>query len=90
MHFVWDKNTDEFIGMNTFGIRLRHDLFDTWLKDKVSIDVVMSNIRIANFDPELFKQYESDIITGFNKTTGKNIMMNRTKWWRKLLTKSQA
>ena len=58
--------------------------------DKVNIDEVMSNIRIANFDPELFKQYESEIIQQFNLKTGKNIVMSEKKWWRKLLTKTQA
>lgn len=90
MHFVWDKDTNEFIGINTFGIRLRHDLFDQWLRDKVSIDEVMSNLRIANFDPELFKQYETGIVNQFNQKTGKNIVMSEKKWWRKLLTKTQA
>jgi len=90
MHFVWDKNTSEFIGINTFGIRLRHELFDNWLKQKVSIDEVIKNLKIANFDPELFKSFETEIIQQFNQKTGKNIEMTPKKWWRNLLTKSNA
>ncbi|HIP36458.1 MAG TPA: NAD(P)/FAD-dependent oxidoreductase [Crocinitomix sp.] len=85
MHFVWDKHTDEFIGVNTFGIRLRHELFDKWLKEKASISTVMSNLNIANFDPELFKHYEVDIIQQFNHKTGKNIVLSHKKWWQKLI-----
>ena len=87
MHFVWDKNTGEFIGVNTFGIRLRHELFDKWLTDKVTIDVIMSNLRTANFDPEFFRMYEKDILEGFNKLTNKNIQLKPKSWWLNLLNK---
>jgi len=87
MHFVWDKNTGEFIGVNSFGVRLRHELFDKWLTDKVSIDVIMSNLRIANFDPEFFRVYEKDIIDGFNIQTEKNIKLKPKSWWLNLLNK---
>ena len=90
MHFVWDKNTNEFIGINTFGIRLRHELFDKWLKEKASIDEVMQNLKMANFDPELFKTYESEIIQQFNQKTGKNISLSGKKWWRTVLTTSKS
>jgi len=86
MHFVWDQSTNEFIGINTFGIRLRHELFDTWLKQKATIDEVMQNLKTANFDPELFNQYEKEIISGFNVKTGKNITLSKKQWWRNLLT----
>jgi len=85
MHFVWDKNTDEFIGINTYGIRLRHEIFDKWLKEKASIDIVMANLKNANFDPEFFKHFEKDIIHQFNQKTGKNVQLSKRKWWRKLI-----
>jgi hypothetical protein len=84
MHFVWDKNTGEFIGVNTYGVRLRHKLFDKWLKEKATIDTVMSNLNNANFDPEFFKHFEMDIINQFNQKTGKNIKLTEKKWWQKL------
>ena len=86
IHIVWDKATGEFKGINTFGIRMRHDLFDNWLKKKVSVDEVMSNLKAANFDPEFYSRYEEDIISKFNKSTGKNIQLKSKTWWRNLLT----
>ncbi len=67
VHLVWDKNTNEFIGINTFGIRMRHELFDKWLKEKCSIFDVMKNLKSANFDPEFFKRYENEIVESFDK-----------------------
>lgn len=61
VHVVWDKFTREFIGINTFGIRMRHEYFDKWLREKKSIDFVMENLAEANFDPEFFTRHEFEI-----------------------------
>lgn len=66
MHFVFDTTTKKFLGVNTFGIRLRHESFDKWLKEKADIYTVLENLRSANFDPEFFKRYESEIVAAFN------------------------
>ena len=67
VHVVWDKFTREFIGINTFGIRMRHEYFDKWLREKKSIDFVMENLAQANFDPEFFTRHEKEIIAFFKK-----------------------
>ncbi|MFD1552784.1 NAD(P)/FAD-dependent oxidoreductase [Putridiphycobacter roseus] len=86
MHLVWDKNTHEFKGINSFGIRLRHDLFDKWLNEKASIQTVMSLLKSANFDPEFYKLYEKEIITQFNTVTSFEISLKPRLWWQKLMT----
>jgi len=65
MHFVWDKTSKQFIGINTFGIRLRHECFDKWLREKKSIDFVTAHLADANFDPEFFTRHEFEIIEQF-------------------------
>lgn len=85
MHFVWNKENKEFIGINSFGIRLRHDLFDQWLKAKVNIQTIMAELKTANFDPEFYRQYEHKIVAEFNRQTGLNIEVKNKQWWRKLL-----
>lgn len=61
----YDKNTNLFLGINTFGIRMRHEVFDTWLTEKRDVDFVMQNLAKANFDPEFYKHYETDILNAF-------------------------
>ncbi len=68
MHFVWDKTTKVFIGINTFGIRLRHECFDRWLREKKSIDFVIQHLAEANFDPEFFDRHEKEIAKAFANT----------------------
>lgn len=57
----YNKISNEFLGINTFGIRMKHEVFDNWLNEKRSVDYVIQNLKQANFDPEFFKKYEKEI-----------------------------
>ncbi|MCF6223077.1 MAG: NAD(P)/FAD-dependent oxidoreductase [Flavobacteriaceae bacterium] len=61
----FDKYTNEFLGINTFGIRMRHEVFDKWLTEKRNVDYVMNHLSEANFDPEFYKQNENEILSAF-------------------------
>ncbi len=63
----YHKSTNIFIGVNTFGIRMRHEVFDKWLTEKRDMDYVMNHLEDANFEPEFFKTYEKEIISAYNK-----------------------
>jgi len=67
VHIVYDKTSKTFIGINTFGIRMRHHIFDKWLREKASVETVLENLAVANFDPEFFAVYENEIIQQYNK-----------------------
>ncbi|MBK5213697.1 MAG: NAD(P)/FAD-dependent oxidoreductase [Flavobacteriaceae bacterium] len=58
----YHKISNEFLGINTFGIRMKQEVFDTWLNEKRSVDYVIENLKQANFDPEFFKNYEREIL----------------------------
>lgn len=64
----YDKSTLEFLGINTFGIRMRHEVFDAWLTEKRNVEFVINNLSKANFDPEFYRNYEKEIINAFQKT----------------------
>ena len=72
MHFIFDKETKLFLGVNTFGIRLRHESFDKWLTEKRDIYYVLENLREANFDPEFFDRHEQEISDAFNQAYPEN------------------
>ena len=73
-HFYWehasgkkairisfDKKERTFLGINTFGIRMRHEFFDAVLTKKETVDYVIANLKAANFDPELYTSYSQAI-----------------------------
>ena len=65
MHLVWDRNSNLFRGINVFGIRLRHECFDRWLREGRTIQYVFMHLSEANFDPEFFTRYEAEIASSF-------------------------
>jgi NAD(P)H-nitrite reductase large subunit len=65
MHFVWNRRSKEFFGINTFGIRLRHECFDRWLREKKDIRFVIRHLSQANFDPEFYQRHEVEIVSEF-------------------------
>ncbi|MBT8273360.1 MAG: FAD-dependent oxidoreductase [Bacteroidia bacterium] len=58
--------THKFLGINTFGIRLKHEVFDRWLNEERDVDYVINHLEEANFDPEFYKQYEADILKTYH------------------------
>jgi NAD(P)H-nitrite reductase large subunit len=64
---AYDKNTNKFLGINTFGIRMRHDVFDRWLTQEQDVNYVMTNLTKANFDPEFYRRFEAEILSAYNQ-----------------------
>ncbi|MGO1751176.1 MAG: NAD(P)/FAD-dependent oxidoreductase [Psychroflexus sp.] len=63
----FNQKNNQFIGINTFGIRLRHEVVNGWLEQNKTILEVMKNLKQANFDPEFFQSYEKDIFKSYQK-----------------------
>ena len=82
IHLNYNKTTREFIGINTFGIRMRHEFFDKVLIDKKSVEYVLEHLADANFDPEFYKLHENEIVTKFNQENNTNIQLKKKSWKR--------
>jgi hypothetical protein len=78
----FDKSSKKFLGINTFGIRLRHERFDTWLNEEASVETVLVYLKDANFDPELFKTYEEEILNKYNLENGTQLKVKVKNWKR--------
>ncbi|GAC1590451.1 MAG: hypothetical protein NVS3B19_10980 [Ginsengibacter sp.] len=63
--FRYKKANREFVGVNCFGTRLRHEKFDQWLTQNESIDIVISNFSTALFDKEFSKNYTKELKASF-------------------------
>ncbi|MFK7783027.1 NAD(P)/FAD-dependent oxidoreductase [Psychroserpens sp.] len=63
---AYHKDNNKFLGINTFGIRMRHETFDKWLTEKKDVDYVMNHLSEANFDPEFYSHYEAEILSAYN------------------------
>ena len=86
LHFVFEKESHKFIGINNFGIRMRHPVFNDWLLNNATIEEVLSNLKSANFDPEFYTKYESEVVAEFNQKFGASVAVNAPKWWQKIIS----
>lgn len=62
---AYDEPTRAFLGINTFGIRMRHEVFDSWLTENRSVAEVVRELPKAFFDPEFYHRYHSEILNAF-------------------------
>lgn len=74
---AFEKDSETFLGINTFGIRMRHEVLDRWLTEKRSVGHVMGHLVDANFDPEFYKGFEPEIISKYNADFGKSITLKK-------------
>ena len=74
---AFHKETELFLGINTFGIRMRHEIFDRWLTEERDMNYVMEHLSDANFDPEFYKQYEKEVVFKYNSDYGKSIQTKK-------------
>ncbi|WP_086475928.1 MULTISPECIES: NAD(P)/FAD-dependent oxidoreductase [Arenibacter] len=79
---AFHKESRQFLGINTLGIRMRHEIVDRWLTQKRSVESVLEYLKDANFDPEFYSQYEKDIVAHYNNIFGTNINPKKKSWKR--------
>ncbi len=79
---AYHAETMEFLGINTFGIRMRHEIFNRWLSENRNVNHVMEFLKDANFDPEFYSQYETTIVEKYNSELGTSINPQKKSWKR--------
>ncbi len=80
-------------GFNLMGIRYRHEVCEKWILEKTPIEEVLQNLSLANFDPEFFDEYESQLIEIYNQLTNSDLKLKSkrnlnlvTRFLKKLIT----
>lgn len=82
LRLVFDKDNHRLIGCNNFGIRMRHNVFNKWIITNQTVEHTLQHLADANFDPEFYKTYETEIVKKFNQENGTNIQVKRKSWKR--------
>lgn len=77
---VYENDSNVVKGMNSFGLRWRHEFFDQWINEKATLSQVLSNLDKANFDPEFFNKYQDSIVEYYNiKNPGTPVEIKRKR-----------
>ena len=86
LRLVFDKETRQLQGVNTLGIRLRHNFFHEALLAKSSVEEVMEKLHLADFEPEFYERHYADMLAKYNRDLGTNLQPQNKKKKKSLLS----
>jgi len=75
----YHKESKAILGFNLMGVRYRHEVCEKWIAEKTSVEEVLQNLGMANFDPEFYKEYEKDVVALYNKQSGANLTLKKRR-----------
>lgn len=79
IRIAYDAETNAVTGFNTMGIRYRKDVCIKWIDTKTSIEEVLTNLSLANFDPEFYKTYEQLLVNRYNELEGASLQLKKSR-----------
>ncbi len=62
---AYNNTTRRFLGLVAMGIRIRHVIADSWLRQEKDIDYVIAHLSDAYFDAEFQEHYAARVAHGF-------------------------
>lgn len=77
---VYQEHTKTLKGVNSYGMRLRHECFDRWLKDKCTVDSMLSLLNQGIFDPEFTKNNVEQIVAAYNAQSDSSVKIKKTRF----------
>ncbi len=86
VRIVYDKNTNEVVGFNLMGVRFRHEVCEKWLREKTDMKTVLSQLKLAEFDPEFYPSFAEPIISAYNKQTGSSVRSTASRKWNQVFS----
>ena len=87
VHFQFERDSGILKGLNSYGIRIRHEVLDRWISERKTMDSLLPEFRDANFDPEFYKKHEQSILNAYNKKFNKDLKLKQFSWKRLLQIK---
>ena len=86
IRLVYAEDGGRILGFNLMGIRYRQNVCQNWIESETHIEEVLQNLGAANFDPEFFTQYESQVVDLYNQQNpGANLTLKRKRGWKNVL-----
>ena len=61
LRIVFHKQTKAVLGFNAMGIRLRHMVCDSWIRESAQLDVVLRDLHKADFNPEFSANFAKEV-----------------------------
>jgi NAD(P)H-nitrite reductase large subunit len=79
IRIVYEELSTKVIGFNLMGIRYRQEVCEKFIKDGFTIEEVLKQLALANFDPEFYNSYEQNLIDKYNIANNSTINLASKK-----------
>lgn len=79
VRIAYQRQTGSVVGFNLMGVRYRHEVCEKWLSAGTHIEEVLQNLGIANFAPEFYRQYETEVIAQYNRQSGRDLRLKKRR-----------
>jgi len=80
IRLIYSGKDGRILGFNLMGVRFRHNVCNSWLEKGTHIREVLTNLGVANFDPEFSSQFEHKVVAEFNRRNPQHkITLKRTR-----------
>lgn len=90
IRIAFEKGSKQVVGFHLMGVRYRHEVCDTWIREKATIKTVVKNLKAANFDPEFYESYEHEFRALLKQATGEDVQQSPLKALQSLIFKKTA
>ena len=72
LRIVYETLTKKVRGFNVLGLRIRHEVCDSWIKSGKTLEYILEHLEELNFDPEFYQKYASKVKSQFASLANKN------------------
>ncbi|TPE46353.1 NAD(P)/FAD-dependent oxidoreductase [Pontibacter mangrovi] len=76
---VFNGKDKRLHGVNSFGMRLRHEFFDQALKENRTVEEVLVKLQEALFDPEFYEQHNHEMLQAYNRQFNTSLQPEKKK-----------
>jgi len=66
IRFAYSAKSKTLLGVSSLGIRLRHQIFEQWIREEKNVKEAIDSLHKANFDPEFTPDPTLEVQASFN------------------------
>ncbi len=79
IRIVYERPSGKVVGFNLMGIRYRHEVCEKWIRQEATIESVLQQLGLANFDPEFFDEYEQELVQVYQRQSGRSVTLKQKR-----------
>lgn len=86
IRIIYHADTKATLGFNLMGVRYRHEVCAKWLREETPIEQVLQGLSLANFDPEFYQTFETEVVRQYNQQSGTQLQVKKKRSLKRVLS----